>query len=157
MGVSRFSISADADLLDKFDAFIAETGYPTRSEAFQALMRDALVRREWSEDAEVVGALSIVYDHHRRSLVGKLIAIQHRFEKLVVCVQHVHVDHDNCLEVLIVKGRASEIRKLVKVLKSLKGLKHDGLVMTTLGHHNSSSLRLTARRSAESSGRRSKA
>ena len=133
MGVSRFSISMDESLLKQFEAYKRQEGYPTRSEAVQALIRQALVRKEWNENAEVIGAITIVYDHHQRGLSEKLTAIQHRFESLVVCVQHVHVDHHNCLEVLIVRGAASDIRKLAKALKALKRLKHDGMVAATTG------------------------
>ncbi len=134
MRVTRVSISADPELFERFDKLSRSEGYPTRSEAMQALIRKALVERQWEEDAaDVAGAVAIVYDHHRRGLAGRLVGVQHKFDKLILCVQHVHVDHDNCLEVLLVRGKASAIRQLVTALQSLKGLKHCDVVMTTTG------------------------
>ena len=129
----RVSISLENDLLKRFDRFVSSQGYPTRSEALKALMRRNLVEHDWTANGAVAGAVTLVYDHHRRGLVGRIMDIQHDFAPLIVSTQHVHLDHDNCLEIVVVKGKAGDIRRLVAALKSIKGLKHSSLVMTSVG------------------------
>jgi len=131
--LARVSISLERRLLDQFDRLLKEEGYPTRSEAVKDLIRKRLVAREWGKGRDVAGAVALVYDHHHRSLVNRLMEIQHDFSRLIVSVQHIHVSHDSCLEFVIVKGRAAEIRRLVTRLRSAKGLKHHALMMTTTG------------------------
>ncbi len=129
----RFSVSLGGELLKHFDSMWRNDGLPTRSEAVQSLIRQALVQKEWQEGRDVAGAIVIVYDHHEKSLASELVEVQHDFEHIVVAAQHAHLDHDNCLESIIVKGKATEMEQLVRELKSLKGLKHASLVMTTTG------------------------
>jgi CopG family transcriptional regulator, nickel-responsive regulator len=131
--LARISVSLETDLLRRFDEDSARQGYPTRSEALKALMRRSFVENDWAANAVVAGAVTLVYDHHRRGLVDRLMDIQHDFSSLIVSTQHVHLDHDRCLEVVVVKGRAALIRDLVAALKSVKGLKHNALVMTSTG------------------------
>ena len=131
--VKRFSVSLGRELLEQFDGVWKSDGLPTRSEAVQAMIRQSLVQKEWQTGKEVAGAIVIVYDHHERALSGELVDVQHNFEHVVVATQHAHLDHDNCLESIIVNGKASEVEQLVKKLKSLKGLKHTSLMMTTTG------------------------
>jgi CopG family nickel-responsive transcriptional regulator len=131
--VARISISLDEGLLGQFDRFLESEGYPTRSEAIKDLIHQRLVKQEWQKGKAVAGVFSMVYDHHRRSFLGKLTGIQHDFEHVIVSSLHVHLDHDNCLEVVAMKGKASEIRGLVTRLQSLKGIKHSGLMMSTTG------------------------
>ncbi|NLF59206.1 MAG: nickel-responsive transcriptional regulator NikR [Candidatus Hydrogenedens sp.] len=132
-GTARFSVSLGGDLLRRFDRMWKGEGHPTRSEAVQALIRQSLVMKEWQADKEVAGSVVIVYDHHERPLASELVDVQHDYEHVVVATQHAHLDHDNCLESIIVKGKASDVEQLVKKLKSLKGLKHVSLMMTTTG------------------------
>jgi len=132
-GLARFSVSVEADLLDAFDAFVREEGHATRSEALKRLMRGALIEKEWDDGAIVAGALVMVYDHHRRDLVTRLMDTQHDFGGIVLSTQHVHLDHDNCLEVVTLKGAAGEIRRFASSVKALKGIKHCSLVATTTG------------------------
>jgi len=132
-GSVRFSVSLGGDLLKRFDRTWKGEGLPTRSEAVQSLIRQSLVQKEWQSGGEVAGSIVIVYDHHERELAGELVDVQHDFEHIVVAAQHAHLDHDNCLESVIVRGRAAEVQGLVKKLKSLKGLKHVALMMTTTG------------------------
>ncbi len=129
----RFSVSLNADLLKQFDAMWQGDGLPTRSEAVQTMIRQARVTQDWTSGKRVAGSVIIVYDHHEKSLAYELVKIQHDFEHLVIAAQHAHLDHDNCLESIIVRGKASDIEKLVKHLKALKGLKHVSLMMTTTG------------------------
>jgi CopG family nickel-responsive transcriptional regulator len=92
-----------------------------------------LVRKQWSGSGEVAGAITLVYDHHKRELVKKLMDIQHDYEPLIVCVQHIHLDHHNCLEMVAVKGSPKEVQKLASTLKSVKDVKHTTLSMSTTG------------------------
>jgi CopG family nickel-responsive transcriptional regulator len=132
--LSRIGVAIDSDLLDKFDRLIGQRGYTNRSEAFRDLIRDELVEKAWeSPDSHVVGTVTLVYDHHVRLLNEKLTGIQHDFHRSVLSTLHVHLDHDNCLEVLVLRGRASEVRKVADALISTKGVKHGRLTMTTSG------------------------
>lgn len=131
--MERISMSIEGSLLAKFEGYISANGFPSRSEAIKNLMRKALVEEEWQKGTDVAGAISIVYDHHKRGTMDKLVDIQHDFGKLIVCTQHVHLDHHNCMEVLVVRGRAADINKLQVRLKSIKGLKHSALMMATTG------------------------
>ncbi|GIW54846.1 MAG: putative nickel-responsive regulator [Nitrospiraceae bacterium] len=129
----RFGVSLDHHLLDDFDRLIQRRKYTNRSEALRDLIRDHLVGQEWDEDKETVGTITFVYDHHVRDLTRKLTDIQHRYQKLILSGMHVHLDHDHCLEVLVVKGKGSEIKKVSDALVSVKGVKHGKLTMTTTG------------------------
>ena len=129
----RFGISLPKDLLDKFDKLIKAKNYSNRSEAFRDLIRQELVKEEWKAGTEVVGAVTLVYDHHKRELVNKLTDIQHDFQGTIISTQHIHLDHDNCLELIAVKGPATDITKLADTLKSVKGVKHGTLSMSSTG------------------------
>jgi CopG family nickel-responsive transcriptional regulator len=131
----RFGVSIEDELLSKFDKLLKQEGYPTRSEAIKGLITQALVKQEWTgKNNEVAGTITFIYDHHKRDLVNKLIDIQHDFNQLIISVQHIHLDHDNCMEIAVVRGRVKEIQELAAKLKSVKGIKHSDLVMTTIGH-----------------------
>lgn len=132
-GVTRFSVSIEPELLERFDRLVASEGYPTRSEAVKALVRQALVGQEWVRGRSVAGAVTLVYDHHKRSLLQGVMDVQHDFGDVVVATQHVHLDHHNCLEVITVRGKVKRIREFVAALKAVKGLKHSALVMTSTG------------------------
>jgi CopG family nickel-responsive transcriptional regulator len=129
----RFGISLDHHLLDDFDRLIDRKNYTNRSEALRDLIRDNLVGQEWDENKETVGTITIVYDHHVHALTEKLTDIQHRFHRLVLSAMHVHLDHDHCLEVLVVRGKGADIKKVADTLIGTKGVKHGKLTMTTTG------------------------
>ncbi len=129
----RFGVSLDKKLLAKFDHLIRSRRYTNRSEAFRDLIREELIKKEWEEDREVAGAITFVYDHHKRDLLNKIIDIQHDHQKIIISTQHIHLDHDNCLEIVAVKGRSREVRKLADLLKSIKGVQHGTLSMTSTG------------------------
>ncbi len=134
--ISRFGVSADDDLLKGFDRLIAVQGYATRSEALCDLMRDALVRSQTENQparAEVLGSLTLVYDHHASDLTDKMAHIQHDHHGLVVSVLHVHISHDDCMEVIVLRGKAKDVRSLANALLSLKGVKHGKLFVTLPG------------------------
>lgn len=132
--LSRIGVAIDADLLKKFDNLIGRRGYTNRSEAFRDLIRDELVEQSWeSPDANVVGTVTLVYDHHVRLLSEKLTGLQHDFHQSILSTLHVHLDHDTCLEVLVVRGKSADVRKVADSLISTKGVKHGRLTITTSG------------------------
>ena len=111
--LSRIGVAIDSELLEKFDELIAKRGYTNRSEAFRDLIRDELVQKSWeSPDSHVVGTVTLVYDHHVRMLSEKLTDMQHDFHRFILSTLHVHLDHDNCLEVLVVRGKAGVVQKI---------------------------------------------
>jgi CopG family nickel-responsive transcriptional regulator len=132
--LSRIGVAIDSDLLEKFDLLIGQRGYTNRSEAFRDLIRDELVQKTWeSPDSEVVGTVTLLYDHHVRMLSEKLTGMQHDHHKQILSTLHVHLDHDNCLEVLVVKGQAKDVQSIAERLISTKGVKHGRLTITTSG------------------------
>lgn len=132
--IIRFGVSLSEKLLKRFDKFIIEKGYTNRSEAIRDLIREKLVELEWEEGKnETVGTVTLVYDHETRELLDKLTHFQHQHLDLIISATHVHLDEHNCLEVLIVKGKANAIKCLANKLISTKGIKHGKLTATTTG------------------------
>jgi CopG family transcriptional regulator, nickel-responsive regulator len=132
--LSRIGVAIDSDLLKKFDDLIARRSYTNRSEAFRDLIREALIEKTAERpDSIVVGTVTLVYDHHVRQLSERLTDMQHESHHNVLSTLHVHLDHDNCLEVLVLKGKAAAIQKLADALISTKGVKHGRLTITTTG------------------------
>jgi CopG family nickel-responsive transcriptional regulator len=132
--LSRIGVAIDSDLLQKFDELIGNRGYTNRSEAFRDLIRDELVEKAWeSPEANVVGTVTLVYDHHVRLLSEKLTSLQHDYHRAILSTLHVHLDHDNCLEVLVVRGKAAVVKRVADALISTKGVKHGRLTITTSG------------------------
>jgi len=132
--VERFGVSMDKELLSHLDAQVEERGYSSRSEAIRDLVRKEMVRTEWSDPkAEVVGTVSIVYEHHEHHLSDILTDLQHRHHRSIVSTTHVHLDEHNCLEVIIVRGPSGLVKKIADTLISTKGVKHGGAVATTTG------------------------
>lgn len=129
----RFGISLEKSLIEKFDKHIARQNYKNRSEAIRDLIREELVKKQWDSNNEVAGAITMTYDHHKRDLVNRLLDIQHDFQHNVISTQHVHLDHHNCLEIIAVKGIANNIQSLASMLRSLVGVKHVTLHMSTTG------------------------
>ena len=113
----RFGVSLEDDLLSKFDRHIKRHKYTNRSEAIRDLIREELIKEEWTENKEVTGAITIIYDHH----------------DCILSTQHIHLDHHNCFEIIVTKGKSTEIEKLFMKLKSLKSVKHAGFMMATKG------------------------
>lgn len=131
--LSRFGVSVEDELLQSFDGLIAKQGYGNRSEALRDLMRDSLVKsklEELPERGEALGSLTLVYDHHANELSEKMNALQHEHPHLVVSVLHVHISHNDCLEVIVLRGDIQYIRQLSDGLLSLKGVKHGQLFVT---------------------------
>jgi CopG family nickel-responsive transcriptional regulator len=130
----RFGVSVEGDLLESFDQLVERRGYATRSEALRDLMRDALVRAHVDAKGEVLGSLTLVYDHHVRELADRLAERQHDSPEMIVSVLHVHVSHDDCMEVIVLRGEVREITALADSLLNLKGVKHGKLFLTVPGH-----------------------
>ena len=132
--LNRIGVAIDSELLTQFDRLISQRGYTNRSEAFRDLIRDELVEQAWElPESHVVGTVTLVYDHHVRLLSEKLTELQHHHHRSILSTLHVHLDHDNCLEVLVVRGRAGEVRQIADALISTKGVKHGRLTITTSG------------------------
>ncbi|NIO03884.1 MAG: nickel-responsive transcriptional regulator NikR [Proteobacteria bacterium] len=130
----RFGISMDSRLLRSFDQMIAKKGYSSRSEAIRDLVRDRLVDASWKEEKkEVVGTITLVYNHEIRELNDRLIEIQHQFHDRIISSLHVHLDQHNCLEVLVVKGKGKDVTRIGERLIGVKGVKHGKLLTTTTG------------------------
>jgi CopG family nickel-responsive transcriptional regulator len=132
--VSRFSVSVPGKLLKELDAMIKQKGYSNRSQAIADMIKDHLVEHnEKLGKKEIAGTITLVYDHHKSNIQATLTDTQHEYHDCIISTVHVHLDHDNCLEVLIVKGMADVIRKIADELIACKGIKHGKLTVTTTG------------------------
>ena len=130
--LSRIGISIDSDLLGRFDNYIGSKAYENRSEAFRDLVRDRLVESAViSPTAFVVGTVTLIYDHHKRLLPEKLTDIQHEHHEVVISTVHAHLDHHNCLEVVVLRGKSQDVQMLADKLISTKGVQHGRLVMSS--------------------------
>lgn len=130
---SRFSVSLDGALLERFSRSIRKRGYRNRSQALSDTIRESLVREEWEGNSEIVGTITIVYDHHKRELSDRLTSIQHDHHDAVLAATHIHLDHDNCLEMIAVRGTASEVQRIADAIIGTRGVKHGRLNATTTG------------------------
>ena len=134
--LTRFGVSLEEGLLAEFDRMLSREGYTNRSEAIRDLIRDALVRKQWLEGERITaGAVVLVYNHHQHELVQKLIDVQHRRHASVLSSLHIHLDEHNCLEVILLKGKAREIQEIADALMSTRGVMHGQLVASTTGDH----------------------
>ena len=131
--LARISVSLDEELLKRFDRQIEKEHYPTRSKAIADLISESLVRTQWTGTKAVAGVVVLVYDHHKRDLTNRLTHVQHDFHGLIVSTQHIHLDHHNCLEIVVLKGKPREVQDLARRLKGTKGVKHGSLAMATTG------------------------
>lgn len=130
----RFGVSLDEDLLAKFDALCRQREAPSRSEALRDVIRDALVRDSLQSDhAEAAGVLTLIYDHHLPDLARKLTARQHDHHEVIVATLHVHLDHHHCLETLVLRGRAGQLRALADQLRAIRGVTHATFSITAVG------------------------
>jgi CopG family transcriptional regulator, nickel-responsive regulator len=128
--IARFSISLEDDLLEKFDRYWREQHFATRSEAVSQLLRDTLTKNAWAGESEdVAGTLTLVYDHHHPQLRRGLLKLQHDHHKLVVSALHVHLAHNLCLEVIVLRGPSASLLKMAAQLRGLKGIYKGELVM----------------------------
>ncbi|HVQ01676.1 MAG TPA: nickel-responsive transcriptional regulator NikR [Candidatus Thermoplasmatota archaeon] len=129
--ITRFGVSIEPDLLEKFDRMMKKKGYSNRSEALRDIIREHLVIEHIKNpSAEVIGTLTMIYDHHAGPLVDRLLEIQHDHYQEILTTTHIHIDHTTCLEVLVLKGKMQNVQKLADTIKALKGIKHGELVIT---------------------------
>ena len=134
MSVTRFGISLESPLLNRFDRLIKKKGYASRSEAIRDLIRDSLVAEEWkSYNTETVGTITLVYSHDTKELSDNLNDIQHHYHQLVMSTMHIHLDGHNCLEVIVVRGKSKDIKAVADRWIGAKGVKHGKLTATTTG------------------------
>jgi CopG family nickel-responsive transcriptional regulator len=130
--LTRFGVSIDSALIKRFDRFVKEHGYPTRSEAFRDLVRARLVEEAVRDDfTHALGVLTLVYDHHKRDLATRLGQVQHDHHASVISTTHVHITHDSCLEVILLRGHAGELRSIAAAIAALKGIQHSKLVLSS--------------------------
>ncbi len=121
------------EMSTKFDLLIKKKKYSNRSEAIRDLIRRFLIEDEIMYNGEVIGVVSILYNHHQRELSEKLTAVQHEYHHLVLSAMHIHLDHDNCVEVIITRGHSQKIKNLAETLIATKGVKHGSLNLTSTG------------------------
>ncbi|MCE5268133.1 MAG: nickel-responsive transcriptional regulator NikR [Planctomycetaceae bacterium] len=127
--IARFSVSLEDDLLAQFDRYCREQNFATRSEAIRQLLHDTLTKDAWAESKDAAGTLTLVYDHHRPQLRDRLAKLQHDHHDLVVSALHVHLTHDVCLEVIVLRGPSARLLKMASQLRGLKGIHKGELVM----------------------------
>lgn len=133
-GITRFGVSLDGTLLKRFDRLIERKGYGNRSEAIRDLIRETLVREQWEFGTdEAVGTITLVYDHETRDLADKLTDLQHAHYETIVSTLHVHLDAHNCLEVLVLRGKAAGLKEIADRLIGTRGVKHGTFSATTEG------------------------
>lgn len=131
---TRFAISIDEKLFQKFDMVLKEKGYPNRSQAVQDLIRKFIIEEEWDEKENAMGTITLAFDHHHNNLSETLTAIQHNYHNEIISNMHAHLDTANCIEVIMVKGKGRRVRELANRLIATKGVKHGKLTLTTGGH-----------------------
>ncbi|MDO9229015.1 MAG: nickel-responsive transcriptional regulator NikR, partial [Syntrophales bacterium] len=129
----RFGVSLEKTLLDRFDVLIRPKQYTNRSEALRDLIRKELVPQEWMSGSDVVGTISLIYDHHKRDVLIRVMDMQHDFQEAIISTQHIHLDHHNCLEIVAARGKAEEVQRLADALRSIKGVRHATLSMSSTG------------------------
>ena len=132
MTLKRFGVSLEDNLLDDLDLLVTDQRFPNRSQAIRFLIKKNKVEGQWEENEEVAGAIVLVYDHHKRNLQSQATEVQHHFHHLILSSQHVHLNHDYCLETITVKGKAKELMALSDELISIKGISHGKLVMSSV-------------------------
>jgi CopG family nickel-responsive transcriptional regulator len=120
----RFSVSMEEELLKLLDAHVKEGRYPNRSDALRAFVRHQSTHRHQEMRGEVIGHISLVYDHHQRNLVNKILQAQHNTSAAVLGAQHFHLDHHHCIESILARGKARDLEALHKTLQALRGIKH---------------------------------
>lgn len=133
MPTHRLSFSIETPLVERLEQLVAESGYANRSEYIRDMIRERLVEREWEADREALGAVTLIYDHHQRRLTERLTELQHHHHGHVLVTTHVHLDERLCAEVIMIRGRASDIRSLADQLRSQKGVLHGALSMSSTG------------------------
>jgi CopG family nickel-responsive transcriptional regulator len=130
MAVSRFGVSLEEDILKALDQFVIENNYPNRSQAIRFLIEKNLAEEKWHCNNIVAGAIVMLFDHHKKEIISKSNDIQHDYFDVILSAQHFHLSHDNCLEIIAVKGEANRLTELSGKLLGIKGIKHGKLIMS---------------------------
>lgn len=130
MSVVRFGVSLEKELLEELDGYVRDNQLANRSQGIRHLLNNNIVRKKWLCNNLVAGSLTLVYDPQKRGIVNKLADIQHEYHEVILSTQHFHLDHDNCLDIIAIKGKAAVLTELADKLKSLKGLQHGMLTMS---------------------------
>lgn len=130
MKVVRFGVSVEKDVLQLLDNYMEDNRFPNRSQAIRHLIQKIEVEKQWKSDIVVGGSITLLFDHHKRELLDKITDIQHHFHHVILCSQHVHLDHANCLEIIAVRGKATVLKDLANQLTAVKGIIHSELSMT---------------------------
>jgi CopG family nickel-responsive transcriptional regulator len=133
MPVVRFGVSLEMELLDALDAYTEENHFSNRSQALRHLISRNLVSKKWKSNEIVAGSVTLLYDHHKREVLNNLTEIQHHYHDVILSSQHIHLDHDNCLEIIAMKGRAPVLKELADRLIAVKGIHHGQLTMSSAG------------------------
>ncbi len=131
--IIRFGVSMEKKLLDSLDRFIKQGRHSNRSEYIRNMIRERMVEEEWKKGYNVAGSIMLVYGHHNRNLLGRIMDVQHRYHDLIISTQHIHMDEENCMEIIAVKGTSEKIREVYNSLKGLKGIKHTSISKATTG------------------------
>ena len=130
MKVVRFGVSVEKEVLQLLDNYIKDNQFPNRSQAIRHLIQKLETEKQWNSNEVVGGSITLLFDHHRRDLLDKITDIQHDFHHVILCSQHIHLDHDNCMEIIALKGKASVLKELSDRLTAVKGIIHGQLSMT---------------------------
>lgn len=130
MPIRRFGVSLDEDILKALDAYVIENNFPNRSQAIKHLVEKNIVEKKWQCNQIVAGAIVMLYDHHKGDVTSKTNDIQHEYFDVILSSQHFHLSHDNCLEIIAVKGSANRLTELSDKLIGIKGIIHGKLVMS---------------------------
>ena len=130
MSVVRFGVSVEQDILEALDEFVRENKFSNRSQAIRQLISKNVVEKKWQCDNIVAGSVTLIYDHHKNEILNQLTDVQHNYYHVILSSQHFHLDHDKCLEIVAVKGKASELTDLADKLIAIKGVQHGKLTMT---------------------------
>lgn len=131
--VVRFGVSVEKEVLKILDDYIVTNQLPNRSQGIRRLIQELEVQKHWDANKVVGGSITLLFDHHRRDLMDKITHIQHHFHSVILCSQHIHLDHDNCMEIIAVKGKATVLKDLADQLGGVKGIIHSQLSMTRIG------------------------
>ncbi|MCX7987356.1 MAG: nickel-responsive transcriptional regulator NikR [Bacteroidales bacterium] len=130
MAIKRFGVSIDEEVLSTLDRYVRENNFSNRSQAIRSLVEQYIVENKWQKNEIVAGAIVILYDHHKSDIIIRLNEIQHDYHEMILSTQHFHLDHDTCLEIIAVKGRAKLLQELADLILSRKGIIHGKLVMS---------------------------
>lgn len=133
--LARVSLSLEESLLESLAKLVEENGYENRSEYIRDLIRDQLTREQWKSGGEVIGTLTLIYNHHQRGVTEKLVDLQHHSGEHVLASTHVHISHEICAEMIMLRGHGAGIVKLANAMKKLRGVLHAELAMSTTGEH----------------------